>query len=131
MLATIPVTDRSARRALDSDLNTLVVVSFEICPILVLVTGIEALRRKYRFSVPWTRYLSLALVSFPLGLIAYLTTSWKAASIRGDGHFYSVPFGGYTVLNSVPMACSLLIWIALVFVLLALIFLPKISASPT
>ena len=106
-------------------MNALVALLFEICPVLILVTGIEVLRRNYRFSVPWTRFLSLGLVSVPAGLVAYLIASWKAAAIRGDGHFYSVPFGAYTVLNPIPLALSLLIWTALVFVLLALVFLPR------
>jgi ABC-type dipeptide/oligopeptide/nickel transport system permease component len=97
----------------------------EVLPLLLVVAGIVLIVRRRSGGDYWTRYFGIGLVSFPAGIVAYIFASIVAARIRGDGHFYSVPFGGYTVSNNIALGSSILIWIALVFVALAAIIRPK------
>ena len=64
------------------------------------------------------RYLGISLAALPVGIFTYIFAGIAAARIRNEGHFYSVPFGGFTVNNG-PICFSLLFWIALVFAILA------------
>ncbi len=65
-------------------------------------------------------YLGIFLAALPAGVIAYIVAGIAAARIRGEGHFYSVPFGGYTVDNG-PIGLSVVLWILLIFAALALV----------
>ena len=64
-------------------------------------------------------YFGISLAAIPAGIIAYIAAGIVAARVRGEGHFYSVPFGGYTVNNG-PIGMSVVLWIALIFAVLAL-----------
>jgi len=97
----------------------------EVLPLLLVAAGIILIVRRRSSGAYWTRYLGIGLVAFPAGIVVYMFASIMAARIRGEGHFYSVPFGGYTVSNNIALGASVLIWIALVFVILALIFRTK------
>jgi hypothetical protein len=93
----------------------------EILPLLLIIAGI-LLVIKARKAGPGSsirRYLGISFVSLPLGIILYIISGIVAATMRGDGHFYSVPFGGYSVSNNAADLISVLIWVALVFVVLA------------
>lgn len=68
-------------------------------------------------------YLGISLAAIPAGVIAYIVAGIVAAAIRGDGHFYSIPFGGYTVENW-PIAVSVVLWVGVVFMVLGLILRP-------
>ena len=70
-------------------------------------------------------YTGIFLLSLPLGVIVYIVSGIIAAHVRGDGHFYSVPFGGYTVSNNAALITSTVIWIAVVFFCLAAILRPR------
>jgi hypothetical protein len=93
----------------------------QVLPLLLLVAGI-VLVIKSRKAGPGSsirHYLGISLVSLPAGVVAYIIAGIAAASFRGDGHFYSVPFGGYSVSSNAAIAVSLLLWIGLVFVVLS------------
>jgi hypothetical protein len=99
----------------------------ELLPLLLLVAGI-VLMIKGRRAGPGTsvrRYLGISFVSLPVGVFTYIISGIIAASMRGDGHFYSVPFGGYTVSNNAALLASALVWIVLVFLALAAVFRPR------
>jgi hypothetical protein len=66
-------------------------------------------------------YTGILLLSLPLGLVAYIGAGMIAAILRGGGHFYSVPFGGYTASNDAALATSAVVWIGVVFICLAVI----------
>ena len=68
-------------------------------------------------------YLGISLAALPAGVIAYIASGIAAALLRGQGHFYSVPFGGFTVDNG-PLGASVVLWIAFVFAVLALVMRP-------
>ena len=70
----------------------------------------------------WT---GVFLLSVPLGLVAYIGSGMIAAALRGEGHFYSVPFGGYTASNDAALLTSAVLWIVLVFICLAAILRPR------
>ncbi len=92
-----------------------------VLPILLIIAGI-LLVIKARKAGPGSsirRYLGISLVSLPVGIVVYIIAGIAAAALRGDGHFYSVPFGGYSVSNNAADLISVLIWLALVFVVLA------------
>ena len=97
----------------------------EVLPLLLIICGVILLARRPAADAPWKRYLGLTLISVPAGIVLYIVSGIAAAAIRGEGHFYSVPFGGYTVSNNTALGASILIWIALVFITLAAIIRPK------
>jgi hypothetical protein len=97
----------------------------EVLPLLLVVCGVILLAKRLAAGAHWTRYLGLTLISLPVGIVLYIVSGIAAAAIRGEGHFYSVPFGGYTVSNNTALGASLFLWIALVFVTLAAIVRPK------
>jgi hypothetical protein len=70
-------------------------------------------------------YTGALLLSVPLGLIAYIASGMIAAALRGGGHFYSVPFGGYTASNDAALATSALLWIGMVFICLFATLRPR------
>jgi hypothetical protein len=99
----------------------------QILPILLLIAGV-VLVIKARRAGPGSsvrRYLGISLVSLPVGVIVYLIAGIAAAAIRAEGHFYSVPFGGYSVSNDAAILASLLLWIGLVFVALSAVLRPR------
>ncbi|HSA93695.1 MAG TPA: hypothetical protein VLE48_11845 [Terriglobales bacterium] len=55
------------------------------------------------------------VISLPLGLLTYGVLGIGIARYRREGHFYSVPFGGYAVSDA-AFASSLLAWMAPWFV---------------
>ena len=97
----------------------------EVLPLLLIICGVLLLAKRPADGAQWRRYLGLALISLPAGTVLYIVSGIAAAAIRGEGHFYSVPFGGYTVSNNTELGASILIWIALVFVILAAVIRPK------
>ncbi|MGH9662566.1 MAG: hypothetical protein ACRD96_28715 [Bryobacteraceae bacterium] len=62
------------------------------------------------------RVIGSALIAFVLGLVTYFYASMGIARWRGEGRFYSVPFGGYTV-RDLPLAASALFWMGLWFLI--------------
>ncbi len=99
----------------------------QVLPILLIVGGILFLI-KARQGGPGSsirRYVGISLVSLPAGIIVYIIAGIVAAAMRGDGHFYSVPFGGYSASNNAAILTSLFIWIGLVFVTLAVVLRPR------
>ena len=98
----------------------------EILPLLLVIAGIVLVinARKAGPGSSIRRYLGISLLSLPLGIIVYIISGIVAAAMRGDGHFYSVPFGGYSVTNNAADLTSVLIWVALIFVVLAGVLRP-------
>src|SRR5260370_30192188 len=104
----------------------------DVLPLLLILAGI-LLVIKAQKSGPGSsirRYLGISLVSLPVGIIAYIIAGIAAARIRGDGHFYGVPFGGYSVSNNTADLISVLVWVALVFVGLAGALHPRQAHPP-
>ena len=99
----------------------------QVLPVLLILSGIF-LVVKARKAGPGSsirRYLGISLVSLPAGIIVYIIAGIAAAAMRGDGHFYSVPFGGYSASNNSAIFASLLIWIGLTFVVMAAVWRPR------
>ena len=98
----------------------------QILPLLMILAAIfliiKAQRGGPRSSLK--RYIGISLAAIPIGIIAYIAAGIIAAAIRGEGHFYSVPFGGYSIDNA-PTGISILLWIALVFAVLAFALRPR------
>ncbi len=92
---------------------------------ILLITAGVVLVVKSRRETTWQRYLGIFLVSIPVGILAYLIAGIATASMRGDGHFYSVPFGGYSVSDNLAIGVSIVIWVALVFLALTAVLRPK------
>ncbi len=93
----------------------------QILPLLMIAAAI-ILVLKARKGGPrrsFKHYLGISLAALPAGIIAYIAAGIAAAAIRGEGHFYSVPFGGYTVSDNLSLGASILFWIGLVFAVLA------------
>lgn len=92
-----------------------------VLPILLILAGIFLVIRARKSGPGFSmrRYLGISLVALSVGVVAYTIAGIAAARIRGDGHFYSVPFGSYSVSSNVADLISVLIWVALVFVVLA------------
>lgn len=93
---------------------------------LLMIAGAILLVLKARKGGPRSslkHYLGISLAAIPTGIIAYIASGIVAARLRGEGHFYSVPFGGYTVDNG-PIGASVVLWIAFVFIVLALVLHP-------
>lgn len=102
-------------------------VVVELLPLLLIIAGI-VLMIKARRAGPGAsvrRYLGISFVSLPVGIFVYILAGIVAASMRGDGHFYSVPFGGYSVSNNTALLASVLVWIAVVFLALVAVFRPR------
>ncbi len=99
----------------------------QVLPFLLILAGIFLVIKARKAGPGSTirRYLGISLVSLPAGIIVYTIAGIAAAALRGDGHFYSVPFGGYSVSNNAADLISVLIWVALVFVVLAGILRPR------
>ena len=99
----------------------------EVLPFLLIIAGILFVikARKAGPGSSTRRYLGISLVSLPLGIIVYIIAGIVAAAMRGDGHFYSVPFGGYSVSNNAADIISVLIWVGLIFVVLAGVLRPR------
>jgi hypothetical protein len=102
-------------------------VVVELLPLLLIVAGIVLMikARKVGPGASLRRYLGVSFVSLPGGIFTYIVFGIIAAAIRGDGHFYSVPFGGYSVSNNTAIVASALIWIASIFLVLAAVFRPR------
>lgn len=92
----------------------------QVLPLLMIVVA-TILIVKARRGGPGSglkHYLGISLAAFPAGIIAYIFSGIATAAIRKEGHFYSVPFGGYTTDNG-PLVVSAVLWIALLFAVLA------------
>ncbi len=96
----------------------------QILPFVLIAAGIVLLVKSRR-EATWQRYLGIFLVSFPVGIFVYIIAGIAAATIRCDGHFYSVPFGGYSVSDNLAIGVSIVIWMAMVFFILAGLLRPK------
>ena len=92
-----------------------------VLPILMVLAGIFLVIKARKSSPPSSirRCLGISLISLPLGVLAYVIAGIAAARIRGDGHFYGVPFGGYSVSSNAADLISVLIWVAFIFVVMA------------
>lgn len=92
----------------------------QVLPLLMIVAAIILIlkARKGGPGSGFKRYMGLSLAAIPGGIIAYIFSGIAAAAIRKEGHFYSVPFGGYTIDNG-PLVVSAVLWIALIFAMLA------------
>lgn len=97
----------------------------QVLPLLMIAAAILLVlkARKGGRGSSVKHYLGISLAAFPAGIIAYIASGIVAARLRGEGHFYSVPFGGYTVDNG-PIGASVVLWVTIVFVVLALILRP-------
>ena len=98
----------------------------QVLPLLMIAAAI-ILVVKARKGGPGSslkHYFGLSLAALPAGIIAYIVAGIAAARIRREGHFYSVPFGGYTVDNG-PIVIRVALWIAFVFAVLAFPLRPR------
>lgn len=98
----------------------------QVLPLLMIAAAI-ILVVKARKGGPGSslkHYFGLSLAALPAGIIAYIVAAIAAARIRREGHFYSVPFAGYTVDNG-PIVISVALWIAFVFAALAFLLRPR------
>ncbi len=99
----------------------------QILPLLMILAAIilivKAQKGGPRSSLK--RYIGMFLASLPAGIIAYIFAGIAAAAIRHEGHFYSVPFGGYTVSDNLLLGASIFFWIGLVFAALAFVLRPR------
>jgi|SRR5215469_14246343 len=89
-----------------------------VLPLLLFVAGVMLVAMAPRAI---SRRPGLLLVALPSGILAYIIASVAGASLRGDGHFYSVPFGGYDLSNNTAIGASVLLWIGVVFGVLAVV----------
>jgi hypothetical protein len=99
----------------------------QVLPLLMIAAAI-VLILKGRAGGPgsnFKRYLGISLAALPAGIITYIFAGILAARLRAEGHFYSVPFGGYTVSNNGAIGLSILMWIALIFAVLAFLLRPR------
>jgi hypothetical protein len=98
-----------------------------VLPIVLAIAGLLLVMkaRKEGQGSSIRRYLGISLLSLPVGVIVYIVAGIMAATVRGDGHFYSVPFGGYSVSDNAGDLASILIWVALVFLVLAGVLRPR------
>lgn len=99
----------------------------EILPLLLVVAAIVLIIKARKGGPGSTarHYLGISLASLPVGLIVYIIAGIAAAAVRGEGHFYSIPFGGYSVSNNAAILASLFVWIGLIFGVLALVLRPR------
>lgn len=99
----------------------------EVLPLLMIAAAI-ILVLKAQNGDPGSRfkhYLGISLAAIPAGIILYMFAGIAAAVLRGGGHFYSIPFGGYTVSNNAAFVISIVFWIGLVFLALMLVLRPR------
>lgn len=80
----------------------------QVLPLLMIAAGILLVlkARKRRPGSSLKHYLGISLAAIPAGIIAYIASGIGVARFRGEGHFYSVPFGGYGVDNG-PIGASI------------------------
>lgn len=92
----------------------------QVVPLLMIAAAILLFTKAHKGGprASLKRYLGISLASLPVGIVAYIFAGIAAAAIRGKGHFYSVPLGGYTIDNG-PLVVSAVLWIAFVFAVLA------------
>ena len=112
---------------LESMLRTLLAIFIvQILPVVMIFAAIILVvrARKRGPGGSFMHYFGISLAALPLGVFIYLFAGIVAARLRGEGHFYSVPFGGYTVDNA-PIGISLALWIAFVFAMLAFVLRPR------
>ncbi len=98
----------------------------QVLPLLMIAAAI-ILVLKARKGGPRSslkHYFGISLAALPAGIIAYIVAGIAAARIRGEGHFYSVPFGGFTVDNG-PIGVSVVLWSAFAFAALAIVLRPR------
>jgi len=93
----------------------------QILPILLIIVGVVLVVRAQKAGPGSSirKYMGISLISLPVGIVLYIIAGIAAAAVRGDGHFYSVPFGGYSVSNNATDLLSIMIWVAFVFVVMA------------
>jgi hypothetical protein len=98
----------------------------QVLPLLMIAAAILLVlkARKGGSRSSLKHYLGISLAALPAGIIAYIIAGIAAATVRREGHFYSVPFGGYTVYNG-PIVISVVLWIAFVFAVLAFVLRPR------
>jgi len=98
----------------------------QVLPLMMIAAAILFVlaARKGGPASSWKHYLGVSLAALPVGIVAYIAAGIAAARIRGEGHFYSVPFGGYTVDNG-PLGASVVLWVAVAFVGLAVVVRPR------
>lgn len=99
----------------------------EILPLLMIAAAVILVLRARRGG-PGSflkHYLGISLAALPAGTIAYIAAGIAAAEFRGEGHFFSVPFGGYSVSDNLAIGTSILLWVGLVFVVLAFVLRPR------
>ena len=92
---------------------------------MALIAGGVYLAVTSRSETTWRRRAGFLLIAVPAGVFVYIVAGIVAARIRGEGHFYSVPFGGYSVSNDTATVGSIVIWIAVVFFLLSGLLRPR------
>ena len=98
----------------------------QILPLLMIAVAIILVLKAQKGGPgsSFKHYLSISLAALPVGIIVYVFAGIVAARLRGEGHFYSMPFGGYTVDNA-PIGISLALWIAFAFAILAFALRPR------
>jgi|SRR5215469_11037880 len=98
----------------------------QILPLLMILAAIILVLKAQKGGARsgFMHYFGISLAALPAGIIAYIAAGIVAARLRGEGHFYSVPFGGYTVDNA-PIGISVALWIAFMFALLAFALRPR------
>jgi len=75
-------------------------------PLLLIFVGILLALKSHKAGKAARAkfYTGILLLSLPLGVIAYIGAGMFAAILHGGGHFYSVPFGGYSASNDAALA---------------------------
>ena len=82
-------------------------------PIAMIVAGV-ILVSGGRGKSSWRGTTGRFILSIPIGLGVYAFVGIATARVRGEGHFYSVPFGAYRV-DDAALVASMVLWIAFVF----------------
>jgi hypothetical protein len=100
----------------------------QVLPLALVAAGLVLLFRRQAGSAVLWRSLGLVLLALPLGLFAYIAVGVAAAGLRGDGHFYSVPFGGYTLSNA-DVLTSAAMWIAITLGILFLAIRARLDST--
>ena len=98
-----------------------------VLPLLLIAAGIILISRSRNATegANASFWIGNLLLSLPLGVGVYLVSGIVAAVVRGEGHFYSVPFGGYSASNDTALLISAAVWTGLVFICLATILRPR------
>lgn len=97
----------------------------QVLPLLMIAAGILlVLKARNRPGSSLKHYLGISLAAIPAGIIAYIASGIAAARFRGEGHFYSVPFGGYGVDNG-SICASIALWVVVIFAGLAVVLRPR------